>query len=126
MHSKLLTMAVTVILLSGCPRASWYVEPDSPANFVVTDTCLRAANTLNGVLGVVKLTFDYIDDSFARYLIETTYGVANLDIIYAESELPTLRLYLSGSEHYPPENKEQAKIYLENLIREIETTCTGS
>ncbi|NNJ72020.1 MAG: hypothetical protein HKP09_02435 [Enterobacterales bacterium] len=117
-------MIVTVIVLSGCPRASWYVEPDKPADFAVTDKCLRAANTLNGVLGVVKLEFDYIDDSFARYLIETTYGVANLDIIYSNSELPNVRLYLSGDERFPPKNEAQAKNYLENLIRQIEITCS--
>lgn len=128
MLAKLFASLLLILLLSGCPRASWYIEPAQPAAFVVNDSCIRQLNNFDGVYGIVKLHLDYIDSGFQRYLIETTYGVANLDVINGannDTNIADIKLYYSGSEKYPVKNQTQLQNYIETLLQQLQRDCLG-
>jgi len=113
-------------MLAGCPPASWHIQPDSEPSFAVTDSCVRSVIGYESVVGVVKLDFDRTDDNFERYLIETEYGVANLDLEFKNQSSPQLHLYLQGGGVAPPAKaQEGGKEFLNKLIKQIRQSCTS-
>lgn len=126
MRNKSLIIVLTCFMLAGCPPASWYIQPDYEPSFAVTDSCVRSVIDFKGVVGIVKLDFYRTYDNFERYLIETEYGVANLDLEFKGEGAPKLHLYLNGSGVNPPVKvQERGKQFLNNLIKQIRQSCVS-
>ena len=126
MRNRSLILVFTCFLLAGCPPASWHIKPDAEPRFSVTDSCVRSATKLDGVLGIVKLDWDRTDSDFERYLIETDFGVAGLDLQFDSNGMPTVKLYLhGGGDAPPPKAKEGGKDYLNKLLKHLQRSCAG-
>ena len=124
MRNRSLTLVFICFFLAGCPAASWHIKPDVAPRFSVTDSCVRSATKFGGVLGIVKLDWNRTDSDFERYLIETDYGIAGLDLQFDSNGIPTVGLYLHGGGDTPPRKaKEGGKDYLNKLLKYLQKSC---
>ncbi|MEW5251305.1 hypothetical protein [Microbulbifer discodermiae] len=126
MSNRSLIIILTCFMLAGCPPASWHIQSDADPTFAVSDTCIRSATNFEGVMGIVKLDFDRADDNFERFLIETEYGVANLDLEFKNNGIPVVHLYLHGGGVNPRSKaQEGGKQFLNKLIQHIQQSCAS-
>lgn len=124
MSIKLFLVLTSCILLTGCPPASWLIKPNIDSSFPVTESCVRSVGKIEGVIGIVQLDFDRTDDRFERYLIETDYGVANLDLEFRNGSAPIVHLYLYGSGvNPPPKATNGGQEFLNKIIHLLRQSC---
>ena len=124
MKTKIFFVIFILLFLTGCPPAMWIVKPDLDYTFSVNDVCVRNLQGNKGVVGIVQLDFDRTDDRFERYLIETEFGVANLELEYRSCGIPIVHLYLHGNGVEAPTNvKAGGKEFINNLVSELKSAC---